>query len=77
LTVVISARVKGVREAQQIGALLSVPLLTAVLGQAPRSMFFDLLLITALTVLLIAFDIIILVASIKAFGRDHTFARLS
>ena len=40
-------------------------------------MFFDPLLITALTVLLMAFDIIILVASIKAFGRDHILARLS
>jgi len=40
-------------------------------------MFFDSLLITALTVLLMAFDIIILVASIKAFGRDHILTRLS
>ena len=77
LTVVISARVKGVREAQQISALLLVPLFAAVLGQASGSMFFDPLLITALTVLLMAFDIIILVASIKAFGRDHVLARLS
>jgi len=77
LTVVISARVKGVREAQQISALLLVPLFAAVLGQASGSMFFDPLLITALTVLLMAFDIIILVASIKAFGRDHILARLS
>ena len=77
LTVVISARVKGVREAQQISALLLVPLFAAVLGQASGSMFFDPLLITALTVLLMAFDIIILVASMKAFGRDHILARLS
>jgi ABC-2 type transport system permease protein len=77
LTVVISARVKGVREAQQISALLLVPLFAAVLGQASGSMFFDPLLITALTVLLMAFDIIILVASIKAFGRDQILARLS
>jgi len=76
LTVVISARVKGVREAQQISALLLVPLFAAVLGQASGSMFFDPLLITALTALLIAFDVVILVASIKAFGRDHIIARL-
>jgi ABC-type Na+ efflux pump permease subunit len=76
LTVVISARVKGVREAQQISALLLVPLFAAVLGQASGSMFFDPLLITGLTALLIAFDVVILVASIKAFGRDHIIARL-
>jgi ABC-2 type transport system permease protein len=77
LTVIISARVKGVREAQQISALLLVPLFAAVLGQASGSMFFDSLLMTGLTTLLIAFDIIILVASVKAFGRDHILARLS
>jgi ABC-2 type transport system permease protein len=76
LTVVISARVKGVREAQQISALLLVPLFAAVLGQASGSMFFDPLLIAWLTALLIAFDVVILVASIKAFGRDHIIARL-
>jgi ABC-2 type transport system permease protein len=76
LTVVISARVKGVREAQQISALLLVPLFAAVLWQASGSMFFDPLLITGLTALLIAFDVVTLLASIKAFGRDHIIARL-
>jgi ABC-type Na+ efflux pump permease subunit len=77
LTVIISARVKGVREAQQISALLLVPLFAAVLGQASGSVFFDPSLITALTALLIAFDIVILGASIKAFGRDRILTRLS
>ncbi len=77
LTVIISARVKGVREAQQISALLLVPLIAAVLGQASGSMFFDPLLIAALTTLLVAFDIMIFVASMKAFGRDRILARLS
>jgi hypothetical protein len=40
-------------------------------------MFFDPILITMLTALLVTFDIIILVASIKAFGRNHVLARLS
>jgi hypothetical protein len=77
LTVIISARVKGVREAQQISALLLVPLFAAVLGQASGAMFFDPLLIAALTALLVAFDIIVFLASIKAFGRDHILSRLS
>jgi ABC-2 type transport system permease protein len=76
LTVIISARVKGVREAQQISALLLVPLFAAVLGQASGAIFFDPLLITALTALVVAFDIIILAASIRAFGRNHILARL-
>jgi ABC-type Na+ efflux pump permease subunit len=77
LTVIISARVKGVREAQQISALLLVPLFAAILGQASGSMFFDPVLITELTALLVAFDIIVLLASIKTFGRDNILARLS
>jgi len=77
LTVIISVRVKGVREAQQISALLLVPLFASVLGQASGSMFFDPLLMTTLAALLIAFDIIILGGSIKAFGRDRILARLS
>jgi ABC-2 type transport system permease protein len=77
LTVIISARVKGVREAQQISALLLVPLFASVLGQASGTMFFDPLLTTALTALLVAFDMIILLASIRAFGRDHILTKLS
>jgi len=77
LTVIISARVKGVREAQQISALLLVPLFAIVLGQASGSMFFDPLLIGTLTALVVAFDIIFFVASIRAFGRDRILARLS
>jgi ABC-type Na+ efflux pump permease subunit len=77
LTVIVSARVKGVREAQQISALLLVPLFAAVLGQASGSMFFDPLLITEVTVLLAALDVIILVASIDAFGRDQILVKLT
>jgi hypothetical protein len=62
--VVVSARVKGVREDQQISALLLVPLFVAALGEASGSMFFDPPPITALTLLLVAFDIIM--ASVKA-----------
>jgi ABC-2 type transport system permease protein len=76
LTVIVSARVRGVREAQQISALLLVPLFGVVLGQASGSLFFDPILITALTSLFIVLDTIILGASIRAFGRDRILARL-
>lgn len=77
LTVIISARVKGVREAQQVSALLLVPLFAVVLGQASGSMFFDPILIAALSTLLVALDMIIFIATIRAFGRDRILARLS
>ena len=76
LTVIVSARVRGVREAQQISALLLVPLFAVVLGQASGTLFFDPILITALTSLFIVLDTIILGASIWAFGRDRVLARL-
>jgi len=77
LTVIISARVKGVKEAQQISALLLIPLVAAVLGQASGAMALDPSLVTTTTMLLVAFDIIIFVASVKAFGRGRILARLS
>jgi len=40
-------------------------------------MFFDPALITVLRALLTAFDIIILVANVKAFGTHDILARLS
>jgi len=77
LTVIISARVKGVKEAQQISALLLVPLVAAVLGQASGVMALDPLLLGTLTALLVAFDVGIFAASIRAFGRDKILMRIT
>jgi len=77
LTVIISARVKGVKEAQQISALLLVPLVAAVLGQASGAMTLDPSLLAVLTILIALIDVGIFVASVKAFGRDRILMHLT
>lgn len=77
LTVLISARVKGVREAQQISALLLIPLIGAVLGQASGAMALDPGLVDFLIATLVAFDIVAFVAAVKTFGRNQMLSRLS
>ena len=76
LTVLISARTKGVREAQQISALLLIPLLAGVLGQASGSVTLQLSSILILATLLLILDIAVFVASIRVFGRDRILARI-
>jgi ABC-2 type transport system permease protein len=77
LTVLISARAKGVREAQQISALLLVPLIGIVLGQISGALLLNRWLAIAMGAALAVIDLVIFVASLKAFGRDHMLARLS
>lgn len=77
LTVLISARAKGVREAQQISALLLVPLIGIVIGQVSGAMLLDPWLVIVMAGGLMAIDVVIFVASIKTFGRDHMLARLT
>jgi ABC-type Na+ efflux pump permease subunit len=77
LTVLISARAKGVREAQQISALFLVPLIGMVVGQVSGVMLLDPWLVMVMACGVGAIDVVIFVASIKAFGRDHMLARLT
>lgn len=77
LTVLISARVKGVKEAQQISALLLVPLIAAVLGQTSGVMTLDPLLVDAMISILAVSDVMIFLATVKTFGRNQILTRLS
>ena len=77
LTVLISARVKGVKEAQQISALFLVPLIATVLGQTSGLMAFDQLPVELTILILAVADILIFLTAVKAFGRNQILARLS
>jgi len=77
LTVLISARAKGVKEAQQISALLLVPLIGMVLGQLSGVILLDPSLIIVIATALMAIDAVMFAASVKTFGRDHMLARLT
>ena len=75
LTVLVSTRAKGVKEAQQISALLLVPLIGIVIGQVSGAMLLDSWLVSLMAAGLMALDVVMFLASIKAFGRDHMLAR--
>jgi hypothetical protein len=77
LTVLISTRAKGVREAQQISAVLLVPVVAAVLQQTSGASALDLNLLVTLTSLLVVADFAIFAASIKTFGRNKILAQLA
>ena len=77
LTVLISTRAKGVREAQQISAVLLVPIVAAVLQQTSGTSALDWNLLATLTLLLIGADFAIFVASIKIFGRNKILMQLA
>ena len=77
LTVLISARAKGVREAQQISALLLLPLIGIVVGQVSGAMLLDPWLVILMATALMAIDVVLFLASIKTFGRAHMLAQLT
>lgn len=77
LSVMISARVKGFREAQQISVLLILPIMGLVLGQVS-----GVLLLTPIVILLIAsgfyiLDVIIILFSVKIFRREEILSRMN
>jgi len=77
VTVIVSARVKGFREAQQLSVLIIVPIMGLVVGQA----FGVLLLVPAVILILFAIfvviDIIILKIGLNMFKREEILSRIS
>ncbi|MFA5868683.1 MAG: ABC transporter permease subunit [Candidatus Bathyarchaeia archaeon] len=76
LTVTVSARVKGFREAQQLSVLVIVPIMALVLGQV----FGLLLLVPAVILILFAIfvivDVIILKIGLSMFEREEILSRM-
>ncbi|MCX6656583.1 MAG: ABC transporter permease subunit [Candidatus Bathyarchaeota archaeon] len=76
LTVIVSARVKGFREAQQLSVLIIVPIMGLVLGQ----MFGLLLLIPTVILILFAIfivvDVIVLKIGLDMFEREEILSRI-
>ena len=75
LTVMISARVKGFREAQQISALLVVPILIMFFAQASGVMIFGYLMVGALTLVFILVDILLFRLAVKIFQREKLLSQ--
>lgn len=75
LTVMISARVKGFREAQQISALLVVPILIMFFAQASGVMIFGYLRVGALTLVFILVDMLLFRLAVKIFQREKLLSQ--
>lgn len=76
LTVMISAKVKGFREAQQISAILLVPILALVFGQLSGAIFFGAQIIVLLTIIFGVIDLIIFRIGVRLFKREEVLLKL-
>ena len=77
LTVMISARVKGFREAQQISVILLVPILALIFAQVTGVLFFGPTVVLTLIALFSAIDLLIFNISVKFFGREEILTKLA
>ena len=77
LTVMISAKVKGFREAQQISVVLLIPVLALVFGQATGAIVFGPLVILALIGLFGLVDLAVFRTGVKLFKREEILTKLA
>ncbi len=75
-TVLISARVETFQEAYQLGAVVVLPILSLVIGQATGVMYFNLVLVMALGLSLWAIDALLLWLGGRLFRREELMARV-
>ena len=77
LTVMISAKVKGFREAQQISVILLIPILALVFGQVIGGILFGPLVVAALIGLFTIIDLAVFRIGIKLFKREEILSKLA
>ena len=77
LTVMISAKVKGFREAQQISAILLIPILALVFGQIMGAIIFGPIVVTALIGLFALVDLAVFRIGLRLFKREEILSKLA
>jgi ABC-2 type transport system permease protein len=77
LTVIISAKVKGFREAQQISVILLLPILALVFGQVAGAIVFGPLMVLGLIGLFAVVDVLVFRVGVKIFRREEILQRLA
>lgn len=77
LTVMISAKVKGFREAQQISAILLIPILALVFGQVTGAIIFGPIVITVLIALFVIIDVSVFRIGVELFKREEILSKLA
>jgi ABC-2 type transport system permease protein len=76
LTVIVSARVKGFREAQQLSVLIILPIMGLVIGQAFGFLLLVPAVILILTTVFAAIDVVILKIGLSMFEREEILSRI-
>jgi ABC-2 type transport system permease protein len=77
LTVMVSAKVKGFREAQQISVVLLIPVLALIFGQATGAIIFGPMVILALVGLFVLIDFAVFRLGVKLFRREEILSKLA
>lgn len=77
LTVIISAKVTGFREAQQISVILLIPILALVFGQAAGSVVFGPLIIALLIIVFAVIAFVVFRIGVSTFKREEILAKLA
>ncbi len=77
LTVMVSSRVRGFREAQQISVVLIVPVLMLIFAQAFGALIFGPLVIGALTAAFAVVDLLLFRLGVRLFRRDEILSQIS
>jgi ABC-2 type transport system permease protein len=77
LTVMISSRVKGFREAQQISVVLIVPILMLLFAQAFGALIFGPVVIGALIAVFAVVDLLLFRLGVRLFRRDEILSQIS
>jgi ABC-2 type transport system permease protein len=77
LTVMVSAKVKGFREAQQISAVLLIPVLALVVGQATGAVIFGPMVILALIGVFALIDFAVFRIGVRLFRREEILSKLA
>ena len=76
LTVIISARVRGFREAQQISAVLIVPIIAMLLAQASGALIFKVPVVGGLTLVFALIDFLLFRLGVRLFRRESILSQV-
>jgi len=76
LTIMISARAKGFREAQQISGILLLPVLMMIFGQISGVIVFGPIVLLALVAIFALVDLFVFYLGVKLFRRERILSRL-
>jgi len=76
ITVIVSARVRGFREAQQLSILIILPIMALVVGQALGLLLLIPEVILILFVIFVIIDVIILKIGLGMFDREEILSRI-